>query len=68
MRRDTLTPQDLHPEGGVGVPGLDVHPEEARPHRVLQVGHLHAVAVRVTTEHLSQGRSDKWRSGQIRPV
>ena len=49
----TLTPDDLHPEGRMVVPGLHVEPQEPRLHRVLQVALLHAVAVDVAGKHLS---------------
>ena len=47
-----LAAENLHPEGGIVVPCLDVHSDEARPDGVLQVGELHAVAVPVGSEHL----------------
>ena len=52
----TLAANDVHFEGGVIEPGLDVEPQEAGGDWVLQVGDLHCVAVLVTAQKL------KWKT------
>ena len=49
----TLAANDVHFEGGVIEPGLDVEPQEASGDWVLQVGDLHRVAIPVPTEQLN---------------
>ena len=44
----TLAANDVHFEGGVIEPGLDVESQEASSDWVLQVGDLHCVTVLVT--------------------
>lgn len=48
----TLAANDVHFEGGMIEPGLDVEPQEASRDGVLQVGDLHRVAVLVPTQQL----------------
>jgi len=45
------------------VPIVNVHAQEAGTHRVLQVGHLHRVAVPVTPEELHKRQGDEWGAG-----
>ena len=48
----TLAADDVHFQGRMIEPGLDVKPEEARRNGVLQVGDLHCVAVLVAAQKL----------------
>jgi len=52
QRARTLTPDDLHPHAGVLVPMDRVELDEARDDRLVEVGVLHGVRVRVTFKHL----------------
>ena len=48
----TLAANDVHFQGRVIEPGLDVQPQEPRRDWVLQVGDLHCVAVLVPAQKL----------------
>ena len=48
----TLAANDVHFEGGMIEPGLDVEPEEPGGDGVLQVAHLHRVRVLVPAQQL----------------